>query len=254
MNPKQEQARDLYLQSDLTKQQIADILSIDRKTLYLWIRNNHWDKVKVAARQAPAIIQQDFYNHISAINSKIYSRDDRMPTLQEVEMLRKLYTMVKGMDDVHVGGYYQSFQDLITFIADVDRDLGKQVTGYADTYINTVLQNKDKKFHTETMYEVIERIKQDKVGEELPFDSIDDAQQENSVSDAPPADTTGNDGKLENKNITPPQINTDASQQKNDYTTSEEKFPKPDLNDDGESDGDNTPPPDKRSSNENRYQ
>jgi predicted DNA-binding protein YlxM (UPF0122 family) len=251
-NPKHRQARDLYLQSDLTRAQIADILSIDRKTLYLWIRNNQWDKMKATASQAPDIIKQDVYNHISAINQNIYDREDCLPTMQEVEMLRELMVMTKAIDSVHIGGYIQSFQDLALFIIRSDREFGLKVKAYADKFLQSTLFNKgkhinmkqlheleEKDFTSETFREVMDVIEQENdqetAGKTTAKDTIENntTPPENNNANTPPADPSGNNEKLGNNNIIPFKPNTDKPLNENDNMNKDEKFPKPGFNTDG---------------------
>ena len=157
----QQGARDMYLNTNFTQKEIADKLGIDPKTIYLWIKKGKWDEMKAAARQAPGIIQQQLYNHITAINDSIANRDDRVPTFQEVEMLRKLIVSTKHMQQMSLGTYIQAFQELTSFIAPHTNDLEftKRVAVVADEYIKGLIHNKQ--FHiSEKVCETAEAIKE----------------------------------------------------------------------------------------------
>ena len=133
----QDIAKDLYLQTDLSHQQIADILDVSRRSVWLWVRNNRWQEMKEAARQMPGIILQDIYGHIIAINDKIRERDpgDRCPTKDEVENLRKLIRMSKDLSKRDVGTYMQSYGELMIYIAKVDHDLAAKLTKHVNNYV-----------------------------------------------------------------------------------------------------------------------
>ena len=145
----QQGAQDMYLNTNATRKEIAEKLGLDPTTLYLWIKNGKWDEMKAAARQAPGIIQQQLYNHITAINDSIAEREDHLPTFQEVEMLRKLIVSTKHMQQLSVSTYIQAFQELTSFIGPQTRDMEftKRVASVADDYIKGLMRNKH--FHIE---------------------------------------------------------------------------------------------------------
>ena len=132
---RRETARNLFLHTDKNRQEIADILDINSKTLYLWIKNGKWEEMKTAARQSPMIMVQDMFNHIQAINENIYRREDRCPTPKEVDMLKKLAVTAKNLEAKYLGIYIEVFQELISFIKSDDLELAKSVTRIADKYI-----------------------------------------------------------------------------------------------------------------------
>lgn len=113
----QELARDLYLHTDKTQSEIADILGVDRKSVYYWMKNGKWEQMKRAALQAPGVILQDIYNHIQAVNDKIYERapEDRCPTMEEVNKLKKLIGITKDIPKKSAGTYVQVFEELMRF-------------------------------------------------------------------------------------------------------------------------------------------
>ncbi len=143
---KQQQAQELYLNTDKSSAEIADILDLNRKTVYLWIKNGLWDEMKKTAQQAPGIILRDIYSHIATINQKVRDRDDRCPTPQEVVSLSKLVNITKVIDAAHVGSHLQSFTELLRFIKirEKDHDFTVKVTQYADEYVKGSLFDKDR--------------------------------------------------------------------------------------------------------------
>ena len=135
--PTQQQlAKDLFLQTDKTQQEIADILNVNRRTIYLWVKNGKWAEMKNAAAQTPFTMQNDIHNHIAAINRRIKAREgDSCPTMQEVEMLRKLINMSAVIDKRHTGAYIEAFTELTTYIYHKDVDLAQKVIMHADNYV-----------------------------------------------------------------------------------------------------------------------
>ena len=136
----QQMAKDLYLQTDKTQQEIADILNVNRRTIYLWVKNGKWAEMKTAAAQTPFTMQNDIHNHIAAINKRIKDREgDNCPTMQEVEMLRKLINMSAVINKRHTGAYIEAFMELTTYIYHKDVDLARKVTMHADNYVKGYL-------------------------------------------------------------------------------------------------------------------
>lgn len=149
MRPKsreQQLAKDLFLHTEKTQQEIADILNINRKTIYLWIKQGRWEEFKITARQAPCMVLQDIWNHIDEINYKVSLREDRCPTPVEVDMLRKLLNMTKVIGKKHTGAYIEAFQELTMYIAKNDLPLAQKVGQLADKYIKGTIADKDLHF------------------------------------------------------------------------------------------------------------
>ena len=137
LTEKQQQAYGLFFNTDKNSTEIADILDVNRKTVYLWIKNGKWEEMKLAANVAPGMILLDVYGHIGAINNKIRQReaDDRIPTMEEVEKLRKLLGMVKNINKNHIGSYMESFTELVRFIGGTDEVQSWKVAEYAKRYV-----------------------------------------------------------------------------------------------------------------------
>ncbi len=137
LTEKQQQAYGLFFNTDKNSTEIADILDVNRKTVYLWIKNGKWEEMKRAANVTPGMILLDVYGHIGAINNKIRLRepDDQIPTMEEVEKLRKLLGMVKNINKNHIGAYMESFTELVRFIGGTDEVLSWKVAEYAKRYV-----------------------------------------------------------------------------------------------------------------------
>jgi DNA-binding XRE family transcriptional regulator len=134
-NQTHQQAQDLYLHTGKTQQEIADILNVNRKTIYLWIKNGKWQEMKKAADQTPGMMRMKFYNFMTAITSKVESREDQCPTPQEVNMLHKLMKMDKMIAGNHAGAYIQAFEELTRYISGKDNELCKKMLPHIDNYI-----------------------------------------------------------------------------------------------------------------------
>lgn len=92
-------ARLLYMAGDSTQRSIAKTLKVSERTIYTWIKNNGWDRLRQAARTAPAVIAENIFSQIVELQNDIASREDgkRYPTMQEAELTRKLVLSVDKM-------------------------------------------------------------------------------------------------------------------------------------------------------------
>ena len=143
---KQQLAKDLYLQADKSQTEIAEILDVNRKTVYLWSKKGKWEEKRIALSQTPSSIQQDYYNHMSAINAKIREREDNCPTMEEVEKLRKLTKMTKDLGKKNAGFYMEVLEEFSYFIQKGDRDFLEKYGSIADQFLNATFG--DEHFYT----------------------------------------------------------------------------------------------------------
>ncbi|HXS36745.1 MAG TPA: hypothetical protein VN721_08595 [Flavipsychrobacter sp.] len=134
---KKQQARNLYFQTELTQTHIAELLDVDRKTIYLWIKEGRWAEIKRSAQQTPSILAEQYYTQLLAINEMIAGREEQpYPTPQEAETIRKLTLTIKHIKDGQTRG--ETIEVLMNFIHQLtktDLALAKQILPYADEYI-----------------------------------------------------------------------------------------------------------------------
>jgi hypothetical protein len=92
-------ARLMYMAGDSTQRCIAKTLKVSERTLYTWIKTEGWDRLRQAARTAPAIIAENIFSQIVELQNDIASREKgkRYPTMQEAELTRKLVLSAEKM-------------------------------------------------------------------------------------------------------------------------------------------------------------
>jgi hypothetical protein len=61
-NEKKQQAKHLFLQSELTKSQIAGLLNVSRRSLSYWVKEGDWQRLKDSATHLPAILAENCYH------------------------------------------------------------------------------------------------------------------------------------------------------------------------------------------------
>jgi len=96
LNEQKKQALELYINQNHTQQQIANALGICVRTVYNWIKQHAWDRLRLATHQAPALIADNFSSQLVELQNEIAAREPgkRYPTSQEMEIMRKLTTCI----------------------------------------------------------------------------------------------------------------------------------------------------------------
>jgi DNA-binding XRE family transcriptional regulator len=92
----QEQARQLYIQTNLSKTEIGEKLGVNRKTIYQWSVDGDWEVLRASARSMPSILAQKVYHLIGHFTDHLLQRDVAYQTItkDEVNTLNKLVNMV----------------------------------------------------------------------------------------------------------------------------------------------------------------
>lgn len=95
----QNKARKLFLQTDLTKTEIANALGIPRRTLHHWIKENKWEFQKQCASQMPVAIAENCYHILSHYTEQLLSpeRKDVMITHKDAETIHKLTVTISKL-------------------------------------------------------------------------------------------------------------------------------------------------------------
>lgn len=132
IKPEEEKkAQYLYLQTDLSQQEIADLIGVNRKTLYNWITLGKWKRAKYIAKYAPPILIEQYYTQLGALNNEIALRADRpYPTKEEAEIIRKLTISIR-----HAQGDKRPVVDNIELFIEFANELRRKDTLLAQQFI-----------------------------------------------------------------------------------------------------------------------
>jgi len=90
-------AQRLYIQTDLSQSQIADILGIHRKTLYLWIVEGKWTRSRISDNLTPSRLIQQYYTQLETLNYQISLRRDKIPDSDDLDAIRKLTAAIRTL-------------------------------------------------------------------------------------------------------------------------------------------------------------
>ncbi|MCD6010647.1 MAG: helix-turn-helix protein [Flavipsychrobacter sp.] len=149
-NEKKQQARNLYLQSDLTQAQIADIIGVSQKTVSQYVNENKWQLLKDRAKQMPALFLEQMIGELEDINQVIASRPkgERHPTLQEAEVRRKImYSMASVKERQSVGTHIEAVINFLAHVAEENPEHARLIARYSDQYFTGKLETLNSSFH-----------------------------------------------------------------------------------------------------------
>ncbi len=141
-----EQARKLYMQSDLSQQQIAGNVGVNPRTLYGWIREGDWKRARKAALDIPLMLLEQNYIQFAGLNEDILSREDRpYPTKEEADIMRKLSATIKQLKEPGNVTFADTTQVLMQFsmyLRKRDKDMSMTVVNIMNDYVDDIRPDK----------------------------------------------------------------------------------------------------------------
>jgi AcrR family transcriptional regulator len=85
----QQTAERLYFQTDLSNTEIAEAAGISRRTLYYYIKDNEWDRLKKSAQHMPSLLAENMYLIMAKMQADLMSESHAYTpvTPQEMKMV-----------------------------------------------------------------------------------------------------------------------------------------------------------------------
>jgi len=134
--PQQEVARTLYFMTDKTQEEIATMVGVNRRTVWLWSKKGNWREIKLAARNAPAAIAENLYTQLVSLTGYIKEREQNYPTLPEAETIRKMVMSLNQLNHrLTLGENIQMLANFISHISKTDLKLSQEIASAADKYL-----------------------------------------------------------------------------------------------------------------------
>ena len=138
-NEKKQQAQFLYMAGGKTQKEIADLVGVCERTIYSWVHQFAWDKLRLAAFQAPATIADNLCAQIVELQNTIAAREpgNRFPTLQEAEVTRKLMICLeKAKKYPSLSQHMQVLETFRNYIRPINKDFARDLGKYTDMFIS----------------------------------------------------------------------------------------------------------------------
>jgi|GEM_PF-1135350 len=134
----QQQARNLFFETDLTQAQIAELVGISTKTMSLWTNEGHWKKLKSLAKRVPMAILDEMYTEIAEMNETIRARPvgKRFATREEADVRTKTFNAIhKVMDFQLPVNHTEVMTNFIDYLRKRSMADAKAIVKYADEFV-----------------------------------------------------------------------------------------------------------------------
>jgi transposase-like protein len=136
MNRKQ-QAQQLYM-AGKSQKEIATLISVSERTIYTWVHQFSWDKLRLAACQAPATIADNLCSQLVEMQTLIAARPagQRFPTMEEASVSRILINSIDKMKKYpSLSNHMQVLETFRNYIRPVDREFARSLGNYTDRFL-----------------------------------------------------------------------------------------------------------------------
>ena len=136
-NEKHQQAYNLYFQTDLSQEQIAKLLDVDRRTIHNWLKEGNWRQLKKSADHIPSKIAEQFYYMLANLNHEVLSRAHQpYPLTHEGEQMRKISVCIRHIKNRQtINESIEAFTHLAEIISHKDPELATKLRPHIQSYI-----------------------------------------------------------------------------------------------------------------------
>jgi hypothetical protein len=136
----QAKARKLFLQTDLSKTEIATVLGIPIRTLHYWVGVQRWDIQKQCATQMPSAIATNCYQLLANFTGQLLAPERRgtLMTHKEAETIHKLtVTITKLKARTTLSENMDIFNNFLQNVRSYSPQLADIITPHVTAFIAT---------------------------------------------------------------------------------------------------------------------
>ncbi len=145
----QDLARQLYIQGNNSKTDIAEKIGVNRRTVYQWSVDGDWDILRQSARCMPSILAQKVYHLIGHFTDNILCRESAYQSItkDEVNILTKL---VNAVTKLKAGSTASENMETFTFFLEGlkanDPFLAEELLPHVDDFVTANATKSHKSF------------------------------------------------------------------------------------------------------------
>lgn len=141
---KRQWAQLLYLRENLTLQEIATKVGVNRITVGRWAKEDKWDELKANYTITREQQLQRLYQQIAEINRVISQRENKHPTTQEADIISKLATAIDKLErESSLADIISVSMRFLSWLRPQNPEKATELAEYFDAYIkHTISQQK----------------------------------------------------------------------------------------------------------------
>ncbi|MFM2385688.1 MAG: hypothetical protein RL660_445 [Bacteroidota bacterium] len=141
-------AKELYLQTNKTLEEIAAIVQVNRGTVSTWCKAENWEAIKNAQSQTPERVVQAMFAELEQLNSYIANKPEgkRYADSKESDARNKIILSIKRMQtQIALPQYVAVLVRFLEYLQKANIDLSKQVATIANDFLNDQVELLNKK-------------------------------------------------------------------------------------------------------------
>lgn len=134
-------AEHLFLTTNLTQNEIAEIAGVTPKTMSVWVQENNeaWKLNKAARSITKEQVIAGYYRQLYNLNQLIQDREgNKFPTSSEADTIAKLSTTIERLEKSYqFGTYYQIVDELMEFISRRDQEAASRLALHSLDFVKS---------------------------------------------------------------------------------------------------------------------
>ena len=134
----QQQAQTLFFRSDLNQEEIADIVGINRKTLYTWIRKFGWTRTRTEDELTRDRVISQTLSLMERINLKTATKNNWNYNPEDIKALSKLAGIIKTLKSTKLANEdSKAIKGFMKFVAENNPDAQEVIKSSIDKYLQS---------------------------------------------------------------------------------------------------------------------
>jgi transposase-like protein len=141
---RKQQAQLLYITQGKSHAEIADEVGVTERTVFNWVHQYAWDKLRLAAYQAPVSIANSLCSEIVEMQQAIALREtgQRFPTPQESMTMQRMVSCLEKMKKYpSLSQNMQILEGFKNYMKPINKEFSKDLGHYTDRYLSSAAHN-----------------------------------------------------------------------------------------------------------------